>query len=66
MYSPNANGVIRLLIGESDNMAINYTASDTVQTISFTLSDNNIRGIRLSVDTSLQSSYFDDFVIVAQ
>lgn len=47
-------------------MAINYTASDTVQTISFTLSDNNIRGIRLSVDTSLQSSYFDDFVIVAQ
>lgn len=47
-------------------MAIFYTASDTVQTISFTLSDNNIRGIRLSVTTSLQSSYFDDFVIVAQ
>lgn len=66
VYSPNANGAIRLLIGESDNMAITYTASDTVQTISFTLSDNNIRGIRLSVDTSLQSSYFDDFVIVAQ
>lgn len=63
VYSPTTNGRIIIVLQDKDAIWVSYGVSNEIQTITLTITDSQITGFRFTVDTSLQTAYFDEISI---
>lgn len=63
VYSPTTNGRIIIALQDKDAIWVSYGVSNEIQTITLTITDSQITGFRFTVDTSLQTAYFDEIFI---
>lgn len=66
IYSPHASGRIMAFLSESNISQVTFSASENIQPIIITITNEIFRGFRMLNDTLNESIYFDDFKVTAQ
>lgn len=67
LYAPNANGRIILLLDNDEQLSTGFSSSVDVQTISITVTNHEINGIRLTIDSDIGSFiYVDNLCVISQ
>ena len=66
VYSPNASGKVFIFLEDSNTGIVEFSSSENVQSLSITINNHRIIGLRLFFGTLNNPVYLDNFSIISQ